>query len=266
MLKISEYIGSKTAHKIIAVSPQIQHDLKKNCGVDACFIPNGVDRPDIIPSGETLLRFGLKAKNYILCVGRHVPEKGFHDLIAAFRKVHTDWKLVMVGEADYEGHYSRSLNAKASESNNIVMTGFQKGQALGELYSNAGLFVLPSYHEGHPIVALEAMTYDLPMLLSDIPANMELASPRELFPVGDVDALKEKIARFIQNPSDYFNSQINETRRRRLIEEFDWDLIAKKTGEVYASFKPQPDANSIKDVGDQPFNKWPASENSTFSA
>ena len=240
VLKISEYIGSKTADKIIAVSPQIQEDLKKNCGVDAYYIPNGVNRPDIIPSGETLLRFGLNTKRYILCVGRQVPEKGFHDLIAAFRKVPTDWKLVMVGSADHEDHYSRSLKVKASGSKKIVMTGFQKGKALGELYSNAGLFILPSYHEGHPIVALEAMSYDLPILLSDIPANMEIASAGELFPVGDVDALKEKIARFIQNPPNYFDSKINETRRRRLIEEFDWDLIAQKTVEVYESLEPQP--------------------------
>jgi glycosyltransferase involved in cell wall biosynthesis len=170
-------------------------------------------------------------------VGRHVPEKGFHDLIAAFRKIDSDWKLVMVGAADHEDDYSRSLKQQAAAVNNIVMTGFQKGRALGELYSNAGLFVLPSYHEGLPIVALEAMSYNLPMLLSDIPANREVVSPGETFPVGDVDALAEKLSRFIRNPAEYFEKGIHEERRKRLETEFNWDIIARKTLEVYASVK-----------------------------
>jgi glycosyltransferase involved in cell wall biosynthesis len=63
------------------------------------------------------------------------------------------------------------------------MSGFQKWESLSELYSNAGLFVLPSYHEGLPIVALEAMSYNLPILLSDIPANKEVVLSEETFPV-----------------------------------------------------------------------------------
>lgn len=237
VLKISEYVGSKTAHRIISVSRQIQSGLKKHYGINAFYVPNGVGKPEIVPAGETLKQFGLTPKKYVLCVGRHVPEKGFHDLVAAFGKIKTDWKLAMVGAADHEDAYSRSLKARAAGSDNIVMTGFQKGQALGELYSNAGLFVLPSYHEGLPIVALEAMSYQLPMLLSDIPANREVASPEETFPVGDVNVLADKISRFIRNPSGYFDSSIYETRQIRLNTEFNWDLIAQKTREVYDSLK-----------------------------
>ena len=54
------------------------------------------------------------------------------------------------------------------------MTGFIKGEVIKELYSNAGLFVLPSYHEGLPIMALETMSYGLPLFASAIPANPEL--------------------------------------------------------------------------------------------
>lgn len=37
--------------------------------------------------------------------------------------------------------------------------------------TNASLFVMPSYHEGLPIALLEAMSYDLDVVVSDIPAN-----------------------------------------------------------------------------------------------
>lgn len=237
MLKISEYIGCKTAHRIIAVSRQIRKDLKQKYDIEAFYIPNGVDRADIIPAGETLLHFGLKAKQYVIGVGRLVPEKGFDDLIDSFKRINTDWKLVIVGAADHEDDYSRALKAKASDSKNIIMADFQRGRAIGELYSNAGLFVLPSYHEGLPIVALEAMSYNLPMLLSDIPANREVASSGETFPVGDVNALAEKIARFIEDPSAFFNKEFFKNRHKRLKANFNWAIIAKKTEDVYASLR-----------------------------
>ena len=120
----------------------------------------------------------------------------------------------------------------------IVRTGFITGYNLGQIYSHAMLFILPSYHEGLPIVALEAMSYDLPILLSDIPANREVAFPGETFPVGNVNALAEKITNFIQNPSGYWDNGNYEKRRKRLSTEFDWDLISQKTREVYASLKP----------------------------
>ena len=113
------------------------------------------------------------------------------------------------------------------------MTGFQKGEALSELYSNAGLFILPSYHEGLPIVALEAMSYNLPMLLSEIPANTEVALSEETFPVGNVEALSKKLHSFLENPLRLNSPQINEKKSRRLLNEFNWDVIAQQTAELY---------------------------------
>jgi glycosyltransferase involved in cell wall biosynthesis len=52
--------------------------------------------------------------------------------------------LVIVGKADHEDKYSRGLKEKAKNNKNIVLTGFLAGKPLQELYSHAGLFVLPS--------------------------------------------------------------------------------------------------------------------------
>lgn len=111
--------------------------------------------------------------------------------------------------------------------NGVIMTGFIKGAELGEILSNAGLFILPSYHEGLPIALLEAMSYNLPIIASDIPANCELAQPTETFPVGNVEALRKKISEFITS------SALDQNTRKRVETEFNWDVVAEATERVY---------------------------------
>ena len=77
----------------------------------------------------------------MLLVSRLVPEKRHLDLIAAFQQANLpDWKLVLVGGSDHPDAYQREVMKKAAEAG-VVMTGFQQGLALQELYSHAGLFV-----------------------------------------------------------------------------------------------------------------------------
>ena len=175
---------------------------------------------------DILENFGVSAYNYIVAVGRFVPEKGFHDLIHAYKAIDTDIKLVLVGDADHESDYSTKLKKLAKE-NNVVLTGFQSGIDLRSIFGNARLFVLPSYHEGLPIALLEAMAFGLNVLVSDIPANkMVNLNSEEYFKLGDINDLQEKITYKLnrQEFKDY----------RHLIEEkYNWDKIAKETLMLY---------------------------------
>ena len=72
---------------------------------------------------------------------------------------------------------------------------------LAELYSNAYVYCLPSDLEGMPLSLLEAMSYGARVVVSDIPANLEVGLPAEdYFPVGDVDALAEKLKAVMSQP------------------------------------------------------------------
>ena len=65
---------------------------------------------------------------------------------------------------------------------------------MNQIYTHARLFVMPSYHEGLLIALLEALSYELPVLVSDIPANMEIAlDEKRFFACGDVEDLLSKI-------------------------------------------------------------------------
>ena len=111
------------------------------------------------------------------------------------------------------------------------MTGFISGTPLQEVYSNAGLFVLPSYYEGLPIALLEAISYRLPVLVSDIPQNREIPLPKfRFFEPGDVDLLSKKMV-------ELFKLGIGEEEsikeREILKEKYNWSKIAKQTFQVY---------------------------------
>jgi glycosyltransferase involved in cell wall biosynthesis len=99
------------------------------------------------------------------------------------------------------------------------------------LYFHAGAFVLPSSHEGLPIALLEALSYGLPVVASNIPANLELGLPESCyFPVGDIQALGKRLTEVAQRHDD---ADARERRRRWVRERYDWDRVALKTLAVY---------------------------------
>lgn len=233
VLKLGERAGIKFSDSIIVISEWIKEFIKKVYNKNSVFIPNGVSIPELIPAGFELKRYGLESQKYALAVCRFVPEKGIHDLIDAYLSVKApSFKLVVVGDADHETDYSSRIKKKAAEASGIVLTGFLSGNRLYELYSNAGLFVLPSYYEGLPIALLEAISYGLPVLVSDIPQHKEIPLSAECyFKCGDVNSLSTALLEI------FSNSRNNEKGRYISIirENYNWDNLAYKVLEVYKS-------------------------------
>jgi glycosyltransferase involved in cell wall biosynthesis len=233
VLRVGERFGSRFAHAVIAISPAIADRLtaRHDCEVDV--IPNGVVLQQRRTAKTALAGSGLQSGKFILTVARLVPEKGLDDLMDAFQlaSLPADWKLVIVGGADHSNQYSRHLVTRGSTIAGVVMTGRLHGEPLAELYSHAGMFVLSSHHEGLPIVLLEAMSYGLSVLASDIPAHRSLNLPEaRLFRMGDPSSAAQKMTYFAAHPqtAEAEIAQIN-----RVGEMFDWDSIAKKTLDVY---------------------------------
>lgn len=137
-----------------------------------------------------------------------------------------DFKLVIAGDADHEDAYSRSLKDMARDAG-VVLTGYIKGEPLNQLLTHAGLFCMPSYHEGLPIALLEAMSYNLDVMVSDIPACRLncLDSDKDFFPVGNVAALTEALK---------IKLQPRETQRHYDLSPYNWDNIATQTEALYS--------------------------------
>ena len=228
ILKTGEYLGSKFANEIIVISEVINSIMKdKYNRHDAHLIHNGVNIPSIATNNDFISSLGLVKRNYIIGVGRFVEEKGFHDLIEAYSKIDTNVKLVLVGDADHESEYSRKLKESAKKAG-VVLTGFIKGEKLNQVFSHAKLFVMPSYHEGLPIALLEAMSYNLDVLVSDIPANLEVSLDVEnYFKTGDVLELSNMLNERLSFKSIDINYSI------ALDKEYNWDKISISTLKVY---------------------------------
>jgi len=231
MLRLGEKLGGWFANEVIVISTVIADIIRTRCHRESNLVYNGVPIPLKSQSVDQLEERDIRAGNYILAVARLVPEKGLHDLVRAFSHLQGDTQLVIAGDADHESDYSRNLKKMAAEDSRIVMTGYVTGEALNQIYSNARLFVLPSYHEGLPICLLEAMSYGLPVLVSDIPANKEVQLPEErFFKCGDTAELQAKLETLLQQELTAVEQQ---QIREQIERKYNWDLIAEQTIAVY---------------------------------
>ncbi|MDE1157546.1 MAG: glycosyltransferase family 4 protein [Neorhizobium sp.] len=241
VLRVGERLAMRFSNAAIAVSRDVTGKMKRRYAADVTHIPNGVVvRPSLL-ARAALETFDLERQRYIVMVARFVPEKRQTDLIAAFSKLHRPgWKLVLVGGADHQGSgYARQVEDMAARVENVVLAGFQSGDTLAALFSQAGLFVLPSLHEGMPIALLEALSYGLPVLASDIAANHEVDLPADdYFPAGDVEALTRALQRKVDTPPGPDQAL---ARIRDIEQNYAWPSICRQTTAVYrAAGAPDP--------------------------
>jgi glycosyltransferase involved in cell wall biosynthesis len=82
----------------------------------------------------------------------------------------------------------------AAEDPRVIMTGFVKGEAYEELYSNCFLYVLPRDMERMPLTLLDAMNYGNCCLVSDIEECMEVVENQGIrFHKSQIPDLKDKL-------------------------------------------------------------------------
>lgn len=253
-LRTGEAFAARWAHALIVISGGIQRDVARRRGRVGVLIPNGIAPHGAAPPPSVLAPFGLVAQRYVLLVSRLVPEKRHRDLIDAFARARPSpgWQLVLTGSADHDDAYASAVRDAAASVPGVVMTGFQTGPTLQALFAHAGLFVLPSSHEGLPIALLEALSWGCPVLASDIEAHRELGlSAAQRFPVGDVATLAHRLQAWVTEPppgrgAERISAQpvtlgAEADRLRDLRERYDWERIARQTLQVYERVaQPRP--------------------------
>lgn len=237
MLKLGEILGCRFANHVIVISDVIKQLIasKRNRTKNVSLIYNGVSDPEICSYPEYFQELGIEDGKYILGMCRFVPEKNLHHLVEAYLKLKEkesetfkNVRLVLAGDTDFEDDYSLALKKKAKE-NDIVLTGFVKGKKLHSLLTHTACYVLPSSHEGLPIALLEAMSYSISVIASDIPANLEVGLPENCyFPCGSIEALAERIHEKVSCKDKNMHYDMSK---------YNWDRIAQQVAHVYQSLQ-----------------------------
>lgn len=231
-IRTGEKCAVRFADEIIVLSENVQKYFLDTYKRETKFIPNGVSRPEIVEAVEITERFGIKKDDYILFLGRLVPEKGIHYLIEAFKSIKTDKRLVIAGGASDSSEYAAELKQLASDDPRITFTGFVQGRVLEELYSNACIYVLPSDLEGMPLSLLEAMSYGNCCLTSDIPeCSSVIGEYGFTFPRGNVEELST-ILQSLNDDSELVD-KYKKSSAEYICQKYNWDDVTNKTMKLY---------------------------------
>jgi glycosyltransferase involved in cell wall biosynthesis len=172
-LRFSEQLAVWFCNGLIGDSPEVVRYYRQKFGAELMLSTYGTRQSKAV--GKTYLsRFGLVERDYILFVGRLVPENNVHQLLAAYAGVQTDKKLVIVGDDPWGRTYLSSLKATADPR--VIFTGGVYGEGYEELQQHAYLFVLPDEVGGtHPSL-VEAMGFGNCVLVNDTESNLSVVA------------------------------------------------------------------------------------------
>ena len=238
-IQFAEYLATKLPNGYITDSEVVQNYYQDRFGSKPPYIPYGSE-VELLPPGETLQKFGLEPNNYILFVGRLVPENCAHHIVDAFRQLDTDLKCVIVGDAAYAEEYIASLKARARNDPRIVFTGYVFGKGYHELGSNAHIFVESSGVGGtHPALT-EAMAFGNYVVVNDTPENLETIGEAGLSYNGRLgfDSLKQILQELIVNPAKV--DQYKHMAQTRAQSCYSWESVTDSYERLFYQICHQP--------------------------
>jgi glycosyltransferase involved in cell wall biosynthesis len=215
----------------IAVSRTLKEYYENTYNRPVFYIPNGAEiRP--ITDESILQRLGLRARQYILFVGRLDPTKGCDIAIEAYFRSRRPETFVVMGGSTYTNRYVSKLHRYAGK--NVRFLGHQTGENYWAVLQHAKLFVISSQVEGMSIALLEAMGQGLPVIYSDIPENEEVVhGVGQSFKSGNVNDLAQKMNVVLNNCS--LMKALGEKAQSRILEQYNWDSITSQLENIYRS-------------------------------
>lgn len=175
----------KYATKIIAISEYTKGDIIKYYGrqpEDICVTYLGYDKQIFYPhtDAQILTKYGI-TKPYILFVSSLKPSKNVEGLLKAYALIPKDLNLVIAGKKAWMYTQIFSLVKELKLENKVIFTDYLPDQEVPILMSSASCFVLPSFHEGFAIPALEAMACGTPVVVSQVANLPEVAGDAVIY-------------------------------------------------------------------------------------
>ncbi len=254
-IKDIEFEGGQEANGIITVSHAMKDELEKlgfpGDKIRVCW--NGVDptkydQNKISEDEKKQLRRNYKIaddENMLLFVGRLVTVKGVDNLVKAMPNVLNDFpktKLVLLGIGDLERDLKRLAENLGIQNNVIFRTEFVNEAERIKHYAAADVVVLPSIYEPFGIVCTESMSMGKPTVVGATGTN---GFREQIIPSGENQCgihmnphKPEDIAWGIKEILKLPDKGVwmGKNARKRVIENFSWEIVTKKTIDIYNEF------------------------------
>jgi len=169
---LGEYCSVLFASRVVADAQVIADYYRERYGASSEVIAYGA-KAVCREGGETLAKFALAPRQYLLYVSRLEPENNALGVIEAYREARElKLPLVVVGDAPYASEYKARLRAAADER--VIFTGYQFGSAYQELQSNCYLYIQATEVGGTHPALIEAMAYGNCVIANGTPENREV--------------------------------------------------------------------------------------------
>lgn len=181
------------------------------CGIEVTRLPQVRPRPQ-------------RERLRILSVGRLSPEKGQVGLVEAFalaRKRGLDAELILIGGGPDEARIKEAVS-RFGVADRVELRGRQPEAAVFEAMADADLFVLSSFVEGLPVVLMEALGLELPVIapaITGVPELVEHGRTGLLFAAGHWEELAERILAYAHDPT--LRAAHAAAGRQKVLAEFD---------------------------------------------
>jgi len=252
VLRLAYWMSGHVPDAVVTVSEALADRYRKDFTRAATYIPNGVSAAHAgEPLGRLASEYGLAPGRYVLFVGRIVPEKRPDLLIEAARHLPAGIKVVLVGDSSFSDDYVAGIRTAAGADDRVVLPGYLYGSELAAVYDNAAVFVQPSDLEGLPLTLLEALSYDVPVVASDIAPHQEIlgdcrCARHRLFAVGDADALAGQLMAALALGEGSPQSATSDAER--LLAPYDWDRSCDELLGLYRVLTGHPAASGPHDA------------------
>lgn len=174
--------GLKIQHAafVIAIS-----DYCRNLLVERCLSARDHEKIVIARCGLNLDEFQpcapVASDNHtFVCVGRLCPQKGQVHIpaaVAALREEFPDLRVLLVGDGESRSEIEAEAERHGLGGDRIVFKGWAANAQVKRLICESRALLLPSYHEGLPIVLMEALALARPVVTTRITAIPELVDP-----------------------------------------------------------------------------------------
>jgi len=228
-----ERAGMHGAEHVVAVSNLTRNICQSRYGVGSekvSVIYNAIDtRGSSVPSGP--LRF-RKDDRLVLFLGRITMQKGPEYFVAAAKKVLDKMEnvtFVMAGDGDMFRRVIE-LAADMGIGHKILFTGFLRGDNVQKIFSMADLFVMPSVSEPFGLVPLEAMSQDVPVIISKQSGVSEVLTHVLKVDFWDINEMANKIIAILRH------APLHETLKKHAhfeVRKFSWHDASRSCMQIY---------------------------------